>query len=315
MEYTIFAERCSGTNYFDNLIDYHFNLKKTNKFGWKHGIPGSDNDPLAISNLKDTQNVIFFVVVRNPYDWIRSFYINPWHASIDILNILNFSDFIRHPWMSNWFPDSHNDPLSYMSLDQDENNNFFKTPLHLRTSKLKTHLNLKNIVPNFFLVNYDFLIYKPYDVLLSISNTFNLSFKNSFKDITNYKKENFKYKPFKYFSLNIDDINFINDSLNWDIEISIGYTPLNPSHSSFFGFDIIKDQNLPIVSINSKDSSDIISNNNNKINHNRLLHYNSLIKQVTILNKNLQTQQQLFLYLYFFLIILSIILFIFFTCT
>ena len=35
--YTIYGERCSGTNYLQNLIDINFSdVKITYKYGWKH---------------------------------------------------------------------------------------------------------------------------------------------------------------------------------------------------------------------------------------------------------------------------------------
>lgn len=67
-KYTIYGERCSGTNYLQNLIDLNFNVELTWKYGWKHFF-GFDED-----KYKDSDDTLFICIVRNPVDWINSLY-------------------------------------------------------------------------------------------------------------------------------------------------------------------------------------------------------------------------------------------------
>jgi hypothetical protein len=35
-KYTIYGERCSGTNYLENIINMNFDVNVTWEYGWKH---------------------------------------------------------------------------------------------------------------------------------------------------------------------------------------------------------------------------------------------------------------------------------------
>ena len=35
-KYAIYGERCSGTNYLENIININFDVKITWEYGWKH---------------------------------------------------------------------------------------------------------------------------------------------------------------------------------------------------------------------------------------------------------------------------------------
>jgi hypothetical protein len=75
-KYTIYGERCSGTNYLENLIDKNFDIKITWEFGWKHFFGFNDNQ------LKNSDDTLFICIVRNPVDWINSFYRELHHSPI-----------------------------------------------------------------------------------------------------------------------------------------------------------------------------------------------------------------------------------------
>jgi hypothetical protein len=68
--YTILGERRSGTNFLEQLISDNFDLKLDWMGGWKHffGCSGYDD------KLKNNQDVIYFCIVRNPIDFLISFY-------------------------------------------------------------------------------------------------------------------------------------------------------------------------------------------------------------------------------------------------
>lgn len=82
-KYTIFGERASGTNYLQNLIDLNFDAKLTWEFGFKHFF--------GHNNLENSDDTLFICIVRDPHEWLNSFWRNPWHLSpLCKSNINNF---------------------------------------------------------------------------------------------------------------------------------------------------------------------------------------------------------------------------------
>ncbi len=63
--FTIYGERCSGTNYLEQLILENFELPVTWKYGWKHFF--------GFSNLENSDDTLFFGIVRSPIAWFDSF--------------------------------------------------------------------------------------------------------------------------------------------------------------------------------------------------------------------------------------------------
>jgi len=66
MKVTIYGERCSGTNYLEQLLLLNFDVEIIWDYGWKHFFGHSD--------LTNTDDIVFIGIVRNLYDWINSFY-------------------------------------------------------------------------------------------------------------------------------------------------------------------------------------------------------------------------------------------------
>ncbi len=72
-KFTIFGERCSGTNFLEHAIIENFGLQLTSKYGWKHFFGFDKYD------TPDCDQTLFIGIVRNPYKWMNSFYKNPHH--------------------------------------------------------------------------------------------------------------------------------------------------------------------------------------------------------------------------------------------
>ena len=72
-KFTIYGERCSGTNYLEGLITRNFNATVTWDFGWKHFFGFND---LSKAKADDT---LFVAIVRDPTEWLNSFYNNRHH--------------------------------------------------------------------------------------------------------------------------------------------------------------------------------------------------------------------------------------------
>ena len=72
-KYTIYGERCSGTNYLENII----NVNITWDYGWKHFFGFQDD------KLKKSDDTLFICIVRNLPDWINSFYREKYHLPLN----------------------------------------------------------------------------------------------------------------------------------------------------------------------------------------------------------------------------------------
>ena len=84
-KYTIYGERCSGTNYLENIININFDVNITWEYGWKHFFGFQDD------LLKNSDDTLFICIVKNLPDWINSLYRQPHHLiDINCQSIHNF---------------------------------------------------------------------------------------------------------------------------------------------------------------------------------------------------------------------------------
>ena len=101
MDYIIYGERNSGTNYLQKLIEINYNsLNYYNKKDnieihnnlWKHCLPNYSE------NFYNT-DIVIFVIRRDIYSWLLSMYKKPYHLEI---NYSNFKDFVLNKNISNY---------------------------------------------------------------------------------------------------------------------------------------------------------------------------------------------------------------------
>ena len=75
-KFTIYGERCSGTNYLERLITSNFEASLTWEYGWKHFF-GFEQDKLKVSD-----DTLFICIVRDIDSWINSFFRNMYHLPL-----------------------------------------------------------------------------------------------------------------------------------------------------------------------------------------------------------------------------------------
>ena len=168
--FTIFGERCSGTNLLEYLICKNFNLKLTWDYGWKHFF--GFKDLLAMN----TEHCIFFVIYRDPYDWVESFFKTPHHVPPKISD--NIKDFISSEWMSIYDMNQHE--KLHQEIMEDRNiespKERYENICEMRTVKSKYLLQtLPNQVENIFKIKYETLRDYPAIILTKISEYFHLN--------------------------------------------------------------------------------------------------------------------------------------------
>ena len=163
--YTIFGERNSGTNYLENIISLNFDINVTWKYGWKHFF-GNNNEL-----LNNSDNTLFICIVRDPIDWINSFYRDMHHYPLKNIN-MNDTDKINF-FLNNefWSIDDSNDNLDIskeLMLDRNiYSGDRYKNIFELRYIKLNYLLEyLPYKVKNYIFIRYE-------DLYNDFNNTMN----------------------------------------------------------------------------------------------------------------------------------------------
>ena len=214
MKFTILGERCSGTNFLIESIINNFDLELTWEYGFKHFF--------GYNKFENSDDTIFIGIIRNPYEWLCSFYKNP-HQLPEHLK----TSFLH--FLSKEFYSVYND--TNIEYDNDHNfindNKRYTNIFELRNVKCKYLLEtIPNLVKNYYLIKYEDLRDNYEYVLKSIAKKFNLIPKNKiYQEITYYKDQ---YNKLFNKNIYINDlspqfIRYISNNLNHDLEIKLGY--------------------------------------------------------------------------------------------
>lgn len=185
--FTIYGERCSGTNYLEELLLANFDIKITWDYGWKHffGFHTFNHD-------EKENNTLFLGLIRNELNWLNSFYRDPHHLPQEVKRTL--SSFLFGPFYSIHDNGKINrNDLNFITNEK------YKNIFDMRAHKLNY---LKNIMPtnarNYALIVYDDLINNHDAILSRLQQEFGLTPKHSpFKNILYYKKTRARYRAKK----------------------------------------------------------------------------------------------------------------------
>lgn len=212
--FTIYGERCSGTNFLEKSILENFDIEYSIKYGWKHffGFHKFIND-------EEENNTLFIGIIRDPVQWIDSFYKKLHHIPPE--NKHNINTFLFNEFYSV-------QEKSVIEVMEDRNmntNERYKNIFELRNIKnnFLTTVMKKN-VKSYLLIRYEDLRDKYETVLDFIKNRFNLIKKyDTYKRI--YKYKGFKNHLFYIKNIELDDntIKKIKNNLNKEQEKGFGY--------------------------------------------------------------------------------------------
>ncbi len=211
-KFTIYGERCSGTNYLEEIMLANFDIVLTWDYGWKHFFGFYD-----FKNTEEEKNTLFLGIVRNPVNWINSFYKNQHHVGPGPRNLIDF--------LSKKFYSVIGDNTIIKEDLNYTTNKIYKNIFELRFCK---NYYLINIMPqkvkNYQLVTYENLKNKYDDVLTLLQSNFNLIRKFAlYEGIKYYKKEkNVDYCE-KKISLRPYMVTHIINSVNRIQENKMGY--------------------------------------------------------------------------------------------
>ncbi|NGX39612.1 MAG: hypothetical protein KR126chlam1_00945 [Chlamydiae bacterium] len=238
----ICGERCSGTNFIEYLLlkNIH-NISSTMEFGQKHFLwwYGAPIDQKRLENfvyssyvsdpynLTNSEDCLFVVVIRDPYDWLRSFFAQPWHVHRSLLN-KGFFHFIRKTWKP--ADDISITQFKHIDVVIDGVNPWsgllFSNVLELRRWKNLNYLKLGTLVDNYVIAKYEDIKNDPEGFVDFVAANYNIEKPDTFFPIKKFKGSAWKkYKEKQYPQISKTDIEFINANIDWDIEGVFGYQP------------------------------------------------------------------------------------------
>jgi hypothetical protein len=184
---TIYGERCSGTNYLEELILLNFDVEITWHYGWKHFFGFIDT-----SNSDDT---LFIGIVRNLTDWVNSLYRERHHLPSELTQNVD-------TYLNNTFYSVHDNNDEMMYDRNMETNERYKNIFELRRVKNKYLIKkMPDLVKNYTLITHDDLnanfrhvMKKLKDCGLKIKDNIefplNISYYKKFKHVSFKKKNN-----------------------------------------------------------------------------------------------------------------------------
>ena len=215
--FTIYGERCTGTNFLEQAIVENFELELIWHYHYKHFFGFYDfskKNPI----IQDDNEVLFLALVRDPVYWINSLYQKKHH--IPEQNTNNIKSFINNEFYS-----------------VNEENQEIMEDRHLKTKKrYKNIFELRNIknnylihelqekVKNYLLIRYEDLNNYYETVMMFLDKKFQL--KRKHKDwvkINSYKGQKNKLFIQNQVQIPIDIIKKIKLRINQEQEKSIGY--------------------------------------------------------------------------------------------
>ena len=214
--FTIFGERCSGTNYLQQLVETNFHIT----YRWtpyKHF--HCSNEFLKIF---EEPNEFYLIIIRNPIDWINSFYQSPHHVGIE--NRESMHSFLTKPMISYF----EMGPLKGEMIPFEKNpytNTYFQNIFELR--EVKNYFYVKQIAlltPHSLCIRYEDLKENPYFILEKIQNQFQLKLKFSFYQKVEYYKDKKEEKyVLKEKILTKEEEMYIKEHINIEQERQLGY--------------------------------------------------------------------------------------------
>lgn len=235
--FMVFGERCSGTNYLEQLISHNFNIKYKPIFGNKHFFCFNDY------NHTDLQNFLILGIIRNPIDWINSFSKELYHIPdhnkplnkfltnpfYSICNEITTTNPFQQNLNKNTFISKRNNKEIINKRDLNYiNHKIYKNIFELRY--FKNHYLIRVLpkkVPNYILITYESILNNYNDFLKHIQKKYMLIPKLPFyQSVKQYKKSD-KYNFVKPRNVTLEPhtIKYIWNNINKNQEMFLGYSP------------------------------------------------------------------------------------------
>ncbi len=181
-QFTILGERCSGTHYLQYAMTFNFKVEYVR--GEKHFYVNNGYDDFVEKNKDD---MIFLCIVRDPIEWIDSFFKRLHHIPPE--NKKNIESFIRNEFYSIY--EEGNEKDKEMMQDRHlETNQRYRDIFEMRKIKNDFYqMKLSKKVKNCMIMRYEDLRDKYDKTLKEIEDRFQLKRKEQgeYKRVPQYK--------------------------------------------------------------------------------------------------------------------------------
>tara|TARA_Y100000768_G_scaffold385519_1_gene371806 strand:+ start:2358 stop:4208 length:1851 start_codon:yes stop_codon:yes gene_type:complete len=202
------SERHSGSNFFENLLNYYFNSNNTdnlffidNHLPWKHQLL-SQNDIEYLNN----SNIITIFLKKDIFPWIESMFIEQKNIYPQQEHISNF--------VLNKIADKLN---FYIDIKNKNKNNIYNDIFDLYYTKNNNFLDAK--LNKKIYINYEDLIYDHFEIIKLISKKYNLKIlKKENKNFNKYNKKDYYLDKIYMNNFNEEIKNYILNNKNINIE-------------------------------------------------------------------------------------------------
>ena len=223
--FCIVGERVSGTCYLQKLLTENTRLKPTTEYGHKHFF--QDLEKMA---RQDTAHILFIFISRDMVEWLQSFFVNTFHADLPIRKCNDFSKFIRMEWKcihdsTSGVPQSSREYGSEMMFERDPSTGKrFSSVIHLRSSKNRHFMSIKNIVEHFIHVQYENVRDFPEEFIESICFKYGIVKSKVFSPVPNVRgKGSVPYVRKNYPDISREDAMYIAQMCDQEMETALGY--------------------------------------------------------------------------------------------
>ena len=164
-KYTIYGERCSGTNYLQSVIDNNFDVDITWEYGWKHFFG------LGELEKKNCDDTLFICIVRNLPDWINSFFRQKHHLPLKYKKNMSREEKLEE-FLNKEFWSIHDKTKTENVADRNiYTGDRYKNIFELRHTKIKWMVeDLPNKVKNCIFIKYEDLLNDFETTLLKIKD-------------------------------------------------------------------------------------------------------------------------------------------------
>lgn len=189
--FQVYGQRCSGTNALIRLIEANFDtLTFTEEFGFKHW--------LVPETREFADDVFVIVIAREVGQWLRSLHRRPWHAHPE-LKSLDFADFIRAPWRTQWDTDfwgiDEAHPKFGMPIAEElcpRTQRPFANPVAMRAAKLRNWRSTSKRAAGHMLLSHSELLTDPEEVVRRVAEATGAERRGEFVPVATYKGQGIK---------------------------------------------------------------------------------------------------------------------------
>ncbi len=215
--FTVYGERCSGTNFLENAILQNFDIERVWHYQYKHFFgyyDFSEQNPI----IENDDDVLFLGIIRDPVYWINSLFQKKHHLPEE--NKQSIQSFLKNEFYS--IDEEGNEILNDRHIITHER---YKNIFELRYVKNNFLIDtMKKQVKNYLLIRYEDLN-NHYETLLEfLEKKFQLKRKtNTWVKINNYKGNSNKLYVQNNIQLSPKIIKRIRNTLDKNQEHSLGY--------------------------------------------------------------------------------------------